>query len=531
MDEENKNPPSLSLAESDEWTRLLEQSQITNVQSQPWHPHSTAFDDPASTPTIPIEEDETPTRPVTPSHIAVQDLTAIDGGVLVERQASAPAMAYAQLCSLLEKEDRSVCAEKSRCAVCGIDFTAANVRQRVRHFNGCWVKFRNTVERKYMDPVRPLCVSDPLASERNICTGGKEGADICVLCELSLEGVSAVDAFEHRILCQRARNSPPSACPRCDTRFTTEDAGWNGSRIAEHIYACSVHSETSSFFSLQAAWYERHSTRRDPSNCAFCSASQSHLDPINAFHHRRKCLEQKRPVYCPVCFDPLPCFAGEGTWTLGDVHWHVHNCQHNGKLSAIARDEFGTLEAQWAGRTQAVWRRFNENYGVLSGPRKGWTYKEHQSSYREKIARGRNQEAGLYLTPCSRLGSVVVCAEDGELREVMRGESRGMGRNRLEGFRRSAYEVYKMPDENMEPLDDKASVKACVEQLNPSVSSMVSLCTNGDEERGRPRIQGRPQLRTGRTTSGDRRWRRAVDKATRAGIRVPPGFELRSPAA
>ncbi|KAF2627227.1 hypothetical protein BU25DRAFT_422091 [Macroventuria anomochaeta] len=569
--------PSRSTEESDDWARLLEQSgSASSIQQQTWLHRPTASDDIETLPphsplnsTRPATEDETPTRPVTPIRIAIKDLyweSAIDEDLLTSKPPFAPSIAHARLCLILEESDKTVFAGKPKCAVCSTDFTPANVHQRVEHFNTCWKKLRkaateNAGMTEHPDPSRlvlqqsnPQCLeSAPTTRTNNFCT----------LCSLPLGKLSSTDAFEHRILCQRALATQPTVCPRCDASFTTNEVDWNELHIAEHIHNCSTHPGDEGFQSTQEVWTERRFTRKDSANCALCSQSLEPLDDVMAFHHRRSCLERKRPVYCPVCFDPLPIITVGGKWKPEDILWHIHQCQRGKKLSVIDKDDFDILEARCFARIQSVWRMFSRNVGSVIGPRKGWTFREHQHSYRSKMEAGRDNTAGLYSTPSSKLRNVATHAEDGGIRIVQSVKSRRAVWSSIERFRRSAHSVYKMlehrrmisctkseyqtdevvydwdKNRTITTIDGQDHAMLCGDLVAKSTGgSSVSLkvwstfmkpsTPEEEDDRGRPRIRTRKSGRASRVSSRERRRHLAVDKATKAGIRVPPGFELRS---
>jgi hypothetical protein len=82
-------------------------------------------------------------------------------------------------------------------------------------------------------------------------------------------------------------------------------------------------------------------------SCLLCNTSLTHLDPIAAFNHRVYCITHHRPYFCPICSTN---FLYPVVWDRPDVAWHLHNCQHGGKLTVLDRADFGSLTDAWNGR-------------------------------------------------------------------------------------------------------------------------------------------------------------------------------------
>lgn len=498
-------------AKLNERARLLEQGEsATSAQTQTWAPLPTAFDT-IVTITRHTVEDETPTRPFTPSPSTVENTgsEAHNSGLTLETETpSTLSIAHVQLCLLLEKEERTVSAGRPRCAVCGIDFTATDRWRRVEHFNQCWSRVCNDT------------VSNNLHTGHTV--GEKAPVSICVLCNTSLEGLLSIDAFEHRVLCLPSLHPLPTVCPKCDTRFSANGYSETAVQIAEHIYVCSIHPEDETFDEVQDAWCERQDARRNPANCAFCYRPLTDLDAVDSLYHRRNCLERTKPAYCPVCFRNFPT-----RWTPEDILWHVHNCQHGLTLSRIDKDDYELLEVRLAGRTQAIYRMFNPNTigGNVIGPRKSWGQKEHARSYRSKRAAGRNDDLGLYLTPSTNLRTAAMYAEDDGIGLMKRVRSIRAVWSNLERFRRSACCVYRMPKygkmfkgmgSEYEMYEVVHNWHEELELPNASTSSTTSSSSDDKEGRGCRRTCGRRSRRASRKPSCESR---------RTGIRVPPGFE------
>ncbi|KAH6613860.1 hypothetical protein C7974DRAFT_475743 [Boeremia exigua] len=535
---------SLSTEELRKRACLLEQSErASSAQGEIWLPLPTAFDAVATTTTA--MKNEPPIRSVTPNNLTKNNLVSTSEDTTT-REPSAPSGVQRVL---LEEEAKASSSGTPSCAVCRVDFTSTSSHQRVTHFNSCWSKYRIAVANRSIHP-KSAELSHPRdlqAFNTDVFDTDNGLTDSCILCNLNMDALCPADAFEHRIFCLRNLDPLPTVCMCCDLPFTINGTSWGGITIAEHIHSCSTRGRTS-FTDAQAAWYKRHTARKNPLNCVSCSQSMVDFDTVEAFNHRRSCLEQLKPTHCPVCFCLLPQSTGHESWNADDILWHVRSCQHGAKLSSTDQNDFQVLEARWKGRMQIVWRMLAEDFGIGIGKRKGWTQREHRRSHRTKQALGRANDQGLYLTPSSKLRSSVMYAEEDTTR--IPGNVKTVWCD-LERFRRSAHAVYRMPDysrttENVNKnVCDKHKVQNRVSRAAPlivnesaiqseawetptSSSSSANEHDCGRSERPPQRVDRRAR-RVRRESPGSRH-HQAVENARKAGIRIPPGFELLQPA-
>ncbi|UPX18662.1 uncharacterized protein EKO05_0008954 [Ascochyta rabiei] len=421
-----QRPTTLRAEELSDWAELLRQSgSSSDPQELTWpvpQPSS------AST-TWTMGELEPPTRPVTPE---------CDSGVDDARSRTETPATPVAPCAPTQQDRRTISAAEPRCAVCYKSFKGRRYECRAEHFNTCWDKLRKAAVESTSSS-RRLVSSDSPSSKAPCPTNTDTSTEACVFCDLPLGTLSCTATFEHRVLCQRNLPTPPTTCPRCKTRFSDESLPWNCCEIAEHIYTCTASTSQPPFSAARTHWQETTSARADPRNCAHCALPLEHFTSLDAFHHRRLCLEKSAPAHCPVCFGPFPTVSERCTWV--DLHWHVHGCQHGGALSAIDKDDFESLEARCQGRSRGVWKVFGRNEGFFLGVRRGWTHREHRDSFREKT---KDSVAGAYTTRPSRLRSFAVL-DRGAVRVVQRVRSGRRVWASLGRFLCSQFAVYSVP--------------------------------------------------------------------------------------
>lgn len=281
---------------------------------------------------------EAPTRPVMPRRNPV-DLESV---TRFEDYNSAP-------------EERKVIAGGSpRCAVCYANLKGKPQDWRVAHFNACWDKMRkvagrNAKPRKHMIPSQR-----PLDVQQALCVSTEDTSielPPCILCDIRLVGMTPIDAFEHRICCQRGLNRLDT-CPSCNTLFATDGFPWVETRIAEHLYTCSVSASADDFETLQDEWLDQRYMHKHPANCALCTKDLRILDVIDAFHHRYECVKKLDREQCPICLKRLQAIDRQDSRTIDKTLWHLHDCQHDNALSEIEKDDFDALAWRHKGRLQ-----------------------------------------------------------------------------------------------------------------------------------------------------------------------------------
>ncbi|KAF3003521.1 hypothetical protein E8E13_005336 [Curvularia kusanoi] len=476
MKEEKRACPSAS--ESNHG-RLYEQTgYASHTGEQPWCPLSTAFDSASTAPRL--TEDDIPTRPVTPrtTKTGMDNESAIDDTTWEDDAATIQAKWNARLQLSLEKEREKEKQWKKKqtrrhiCGVCSIDYTTASPEERVAHFNYCWHKNRGATPRH--------------------------------------------DGTE-------------------DHQQDSEDESISDETISE----VGVEAPTDSIEELPSI------TRPDPSTCALCSDSLVSLSDLDAFHHRYVCWDDTKPLRCPVCLVDFSNVFDREEYTMEDILWHVHNCQHGGSLSVIDKDDFDNLLSRWRGRMHAVWRFYRADNGRGPG-RENWTSRSHDRSYRRKKEQGHQFSLTMYVIPQTTLRRVELYDELGELKVIKRVESNLRARGHVENFRKSAFTIpgpnssFKVLKRNKhidEPGYDaryekgvrKSSANANTVGEDFDASMLFGDSEDdgeGDEERGRPRTRSCTSSRRSRSTSHGTTRLEAVENAKKAGLRIPPGFEL-----
>jgi hypothetical protein len=188
-------------------------------------------------------------------------------------------------------------ADQKKCAICRLDCSNLVPQYRVEHMNKCW------------DPLRRR-------AQENIALKKK-------LLELiqDKQDTSGDEKQEDHDFSSTSSSSSDS-----DSTSSSSDLPSSSTAIALQI---------------------------STSSCLICATSLNHLDPIAAFNHRVYCITNHRPYFCPICSTN---FLYPLVWDRPDIAWHLHNCQHGGKLTVLDRTDFGALTDAWNGRMAVVER-------------------------------------------------------------------------------------------------------------------------------------------------------------------------------
>lgn len=459
--------------------RLLERGESSaSAQARPWTPIPTAFD--IFTPvTMEIVEEETPSRPVTPSQDLTEDADSRADGGGMNLEAAIPS----------ERTIERLQA-KSKSAACKVDATADNPSKQLKDYNSRWSRLFQAL------------VSTGRIANRTATPHAP--ANVCILCHAILDSHSAADAHEHRLICIRNWKKVPAPCPRCRTFLAADGVSQSVARKAEHLYNCSIHPRAEVFQTVQGKWLERQNQRKDTGNCPFCLHSLREQNMVDALFHRMKCLDRKQPTRCPICFKELRQLPAL-SMLKGGFLLHVRECQHGGELPPF--DEFyqSRVFDRLSARTRLLCALLDKH---TIGPRKSWGPREHGYSFRMKRDAGRRNTSGLYLTPCTKLRAYATYDEDEGIKLADKTRSFREVWNNLERFRRSAFCVYKVPKEGMTVEGYRSGKGIC---------RTVHTCC---PERSSPASDGAK----GTLTCEDMRLA-AAETARRTGIRIPPGFE------
>jgi hypothetical protein len=167
------------------------------------------------------------------------------------------------------------------------------------------------------------------------------------------------------------------------------------------------------------------------SSCLICATSLTHLDPIAAFNHRVYCITNHRPYFCPICSTN---FLYPLVWDRPDIAWHLHNCQHGGKLTALDRTDFGALTDAWNGRMAVLER-------VIFGTGGGG---EAAGRYKRKKEQGVWRGDGLYWVGETGLRMARV-VKGSEVEVTTAWEACTPDSVNVEKFRRRAFPVLGVP--------------------------------------------------------------------------------------
>jgi hypothetical protein len=189
-------------------------------------------------------------------------------------------------------------ADQQKCAICCLDCSSLVPQYRVEHMNKCW------------DPLRRR-------AQENIALKKK-------LLELiqDKQDASGDDKQEDQDFSSTSSSSSDSD----STSSSSSDLPPSTTAVALQI---------------------------PTSSCLICATPLIHLDSIAAFNHRVYCITNHRPYFCPICSTN---FLYPLVWDRPDIAWHLHNCQHGGKLTVPDRVDFGALTDAWNGRMAVVER-------------------------------------------------------------------------------------------------------------------------------------------------------------------------------